>query len=88
MLTWQNNLVWLMLFLYPIQIYSLISDQVLNVDGVATVTLILMLSAIAEATTLDERIQMVKKYSAILLIYCHDETQLSKSILEVEKSAS
>jgi len=38
-------------------------------------------------TTLQERIEMVKQYSNILLVHSHDATQLSQTLLEVERIA-
>ena len=38
-------------------------------------------------TTLEERIEMVKQYSYILLVHSHDATQLSKTLLELERIA-
>ena len=41
----------------------------------------------SRGTTLEERIQMIKRYSAVLLMHCHDETQLSRAILDMERTA-
>jgi predicted metal-binding protein len=38
-------------------------------------------------TTYEERLEMVKQYSAILLMHSHDVQKLSKVILELEKAA-
>jgi predicted metal-binding protein len=38
-------------------------------------------------TTLVERLDMVKKYSHILLIHSHDAHELSKAVLEIERTA-
>ena len=38
-------------------------------------------------TTLEERIQIVQRYSTILLLHSHDAVKLSQTILEVERAA-
>ena len=41
----------------------------------------------SRGTTLEERVQMVKQYSHILLLHCHDPKQLSEVILKLERNA-
>jgi predicted metal-binding protein len=38
-------------------------------------------------TSFEERVAMVKDYMDILLLHCHDAHQLSKAVLEIERSA-
>ena len=38
-------------------------------------------------TTYEERVEMVKKYSCILLVHSHDVRQLSVAVLEIERTA-
>ena len=41
----------------------------------------------SRGTTLDERIQMVKQYTAVLLLHSHNAQHLSEVILELEREA-
>jgi len=38
-------------------------------------------------TTFQERVDMVKSYSSILLLHSHDARQLSQAVIEIEKAA-
>jgi predicted metal-binding protein len=38
-------------------------------------------------TTFQERIEMVKRYKHVLLVHSHDARELSKAVLEIEKTA-
>ena len=38
-------------------------------------------------TTLQERMDMIKKYTSILLVHAHDEIKLSAAVLELERAA-
>jgi predicted metal-binding protein len=38
-------------------------------------------------TSLDERMNMLKKYKNILLVHSHDAQELSKALLEIERAA-
>lgn len=41
----------------------------------------------SRGTTYPERVEMVKKYSHILLVHSHDARELSEAVLEIEKRA-
>jgi len=41
----------------------------------------------ARGTTFQERMEMIQKYSHILLVHSHDAGELSKAVLEIERAA-
>lgn len=41
----------------------------------------------ARNTTYQERVEMVKRYSHIVLVHSHDARELSKAVLEIERTA-